>query len=188
MRHDVVPSWSPLRRRPCGGATIRCTRLSGTPYHQIMRLFILTMFLPVALMAPVGAAGPQDESVERHAALIFDRVMSPYCPGRTLATCSSGAAEDLRQEIKRDLRRGLLPADIENTLYRKFGNSIRGVPEARGIGLVAWLVPAALFGASGAWLVIWLRRRGSDQSDDSTMVEPISQTLIDRLDDELAEI
>jgi cytochrome c-type biogenesis protein CcmH/NrfF len=153
-----------------------------------MRLVILTLLVPLALIAPVGASEPRNQQVERDAAKIFDRVMSPYCPGRTLATCGSGAAEELRQDIKHDLRRGLPPAEIESALYRKFGNSIRGVPEMRGVGLVAWLGPAALFGATGTWLVLWLRRRGANHSDDPLNVEPISQTSIDRLDDELAEI
>jgi cytochrome c-type biogenesis protein CcmH/NrfF len=153
-----------------------------------MRLVFLALLVPLFLIAPVGATEPQDQRVQRDAAQIFDRVMSPYCPGRTLATCGSGAAEELRQDIKRDLRRGLPPAEIESALYRKFGNSIRGVPEARGVGLIAWLGPAALFSASGVWLVLWLRRRGANRSDDPTVVEPISQALLDRLDDELAEI
>lgn len=153
-----------------------------------MRLVILTLLVPLALIAPVGASEPQNQQVEPDAAEIFDRVMSPYCPGRTLATCGSSAAEELRQDIKRDLRRGLAPAEIESALYRKFGNSIRGVPEMRGVGLIAWLGPAALFSATGVWLVLWLRRRGSNHCDNPGIVEPISQTLIDRLDDELAKI
>ena len=80
-------------------ATIRCTLTPPTPYHRIMRLVILTLLVPLALIAPIGATEPQDQRVERDAAQIFDRVMSPYCPGRTLATCGSGAAEELRQEI-----------------------------------------------------------------------------------------
>lgn len=154
-----------------------------------MRLVILALLVPLTLATAAAAAEPQDQPVDKDAALIFDRVMSPYCPGRTLATCGSGAAETLRLEIKRDLRSGIPAADIENALYRRFGNSIRGLPETRGVGLIAWIAPPVLLIAGALWLIAWVRGHTRSTPDETTAAsEPPSQDLIDRLDDELAEI
>ena len=154
-----------------------------------MRLVIVALLLPLTLTAAAATADPQDARAERDAALIFDRVMSPYCPGRTLATCGSSAAETLRLEIKRDLRSGLPAADVENALYRRFGNSIRGVPEARGVGLIAWVAPPVLLLAGAVWLVTWLRGHSRSTADEASVApEEPSHELLDRLDDELAEM
>ncbi len=147
---------------------------------------LLTALFAVALAAGTSAQAPADTSAE--ADKLFHRVMSPYCPGRVLATCGSGAADTLRQEIRQELAAGKPAAEIEAELYYRFGDSIRGEPQTTGVGLLAWVFPAAVFALTGVWLVTWLRRARRPETGDPAPALAVSPQMHDRLDDELLDL
>jgi len=147
--------------------------------------------LLTALVLTVGAAGaaaqtPADTNAE--ADRLFHHVMSPYCPGKLLATCGSGQADLLRQEVRREIAAGKPASEIEAELYYRFGDSIRAEPKKSGAGLVAWVIPVVVLLASGAWLILWLRRAGQPRPDPSVISPTASPELIGRLDDELLDL
>jgi len=147
----------------------------------------LTLLAVLLVLASAGSARAQtnvDEAADR----LFHRVMSPYCPGKLLATCGSGQAETLRQEIRRDLAAGKPADEIESGLYYRFGDSIRSEPKTSGAGLIAWVFPAVLLAASGAWLVLWLRRAHPAEAPGPAPAQAVSAHMRDRLDDELLEL
>jgi cytochrome c-type biogenesis protein CcmH/NrfF len=90
-------------------------------------------------------------------ALAYD-LMSPFCPGRTLAACSSPQAGELRQWILLQAVAGRSRVDIEKSLYDRYGDDILGAPRASGWGLSAYLVPALAF-VLGGGLVFWALSR-----------------------------
>jgi cytochrome c-type biogenesis protein CcmH len=146
----------------------------------------LTALVLVTLAGGAAAQAPADVGAE--ADRLFNRVMSPYCPGKLLAACGSGQADTLRQEIRRELAAGK-PADaIEAELYYKFGDSIRSEPKKSGVGLLAWVIPAVVLFATAAWLVLWLRRVGQPRQEPAAIAPPASRELIGRLDDELLDM
>lgn len=103
------------------------------------------------------AAVPTHAEVEQQAAELFGKVMSPFCPGRTIANCPSPQAADLQIAIKDKLANGESPDEIEAELYTTFGDDIRAIPRARGFNLLAWAVPVLFFGLGVVVLVRWLR-------------------------------
>jgi len=148
------------------------------------RLTLLAVLLVLAIASPGLAQTNVDEAADR----LFNHVMSPYCPGKLLATCGSGQADTLRQEIRRDLAAGKTADAIEAELYYRFGDSIRSEPQTTGVGLVAWVVPAVLLIASGAWLVTWLRRARQPDASPADVAPAAPRELIGRLDDELLDL
>jgi cytochrome c-type biogenesis protein CcmH/NrfF len=86
-------------------------------------------------------------------------VMSPYCPGRSLSDCPSPQAGELREWILDQEKAGVSKSEVEQELFRVFGDQLRQAPRAEGMGLVAYLIPAAAFAAGGALLVFFLRRQ-----------------------------
>lgn len=154
-----------------------------------MRLPAIGALVLASLLAaaPPGAAQGSDRA-ERQAQDVFARVMSPYCPGRTLATCPSGAAQDLKQEIIRDIAAGQSPQDVEAALYAKFGDAIRGEPEATGVGLLAWVLPIVFAAGLALGLAAWLRRHVSRQPAASAAPVDASPDLAERLEEELSHI
>jgi cytochrome c-type biogenesis protein CcmH/NrfF len=85
--------------------------------------------------------------------------MSPYCPGRSLSDCPSPQAADLREWIVEQEEAGASRSEVEKELFRVFGERILQAPRAEGMGLLAYLIPAAAFAAGGALVVVFLRRQ-----------------------------
>ena len=88
-------------------------------------------------------------------------VMSPYCPGRALSDCPSPQAGELREWILEQENAGLSRSEVEQELFRVFGDQLLQAPRAEGMGLVAYLIPAFAFAAGGALVVFFLRRQRS---------------------------
>jgi cytochrome c-type biogenesis protein CcmH len=90
---------------------------------------------------------------------LLGTLMSPFCPGLTLANCPSPYAETLRVSIRARLDAGERPDSIVESLVAAFGEGIRGAPPARGMGLALWILPVAAVVAGGVALLWWLRHR-----------------------------
>jgi len=124
---------------------------------------------------------------------LFADLMSPYCPGRTLAACPSPGADSLRNDIRTRLSLGERPRAIRAAYAARWGEAILGAPPWRGWGVVLWLMPAVALAAGAVVASRWLRRArrlagdGSavDRSAAPPMVAPC-ESLSRRLEEELA--
>ncbi|HLB38673.1 MAG TPA: cytochrome c-type biogenesis protein CcmH [Gemmatimonadales bacterium] len=112
--------------------------------------------------APDAGAAPdtmaQAQNVTQ-ANQLLGTIMSPFCPGLTLATCPSPNAETLRVSIRGRLAAGEPPDAIMESLVLVYGEGVRGAPKPRGLGLLLWALPVVALGAAGAGLLWWLRTR-----------------------------
>jgi cytochrome c-type biogenesis protein CcmH len=109
--------------------------------------------LGLALPAAAAAADPPDWGYE----LPHD-LMSPFCPGRSLADCPSPQAESLRAWILVQAATGRSRADVEADLLERYGDVILPAPRAEGIGLAAYVIPVVAFLAGGLLVGFLLRR------------------------------
>ncbi len=132
--------------------------------------------------------GNEGRDARQRAFRLADQLMSPYCPGLLLSSCQSQGAHDLRAEIANRLARGESEEAVIADLVSRFGPGIRGAPETRGFGAVAWSTPAAVGVASLCALVVALvrfrtRRGGAANApvDDADL----SASTAERLDAEL---
>lgn len=114
----------------------------------------------IALLLTVtfGAfAAAQEPSPKQQAADMAGQLMSPFCPGRLLADCTSPDAGVLRKDIAVRIGAGETAAAVKADLVKEYGAEILGAPAATGVGWLAWLVPAVLglvsFVAIGAKVV-----------------------------------
>lgn len=128
-------------------------------------------------------------------------LMSPYCPGRTLASCPSPQAAELVQWMVLQEAAGSSREEIIDVLIERFGEEILGVPKAEGIGLWAYILPVLGFVVGGGLVLLALRRivattggeptssahSSSQSAAPSTLSAPSTpqQTLTD---DELARL
>ena len=90
----------------------------------------------------------------RHARSLSHQIMSPYCPGRTLADCPSAEAEPVKSRIREWVGQGLSDDEIHARLGAVFGDRIEGGPRSFAKALLPWLLVA--LGAVG--LLLALRR------------------------------
>jgi len=85
-------------------------------------------------------------------------LMSPFCPGRTLATCPSPNAAELVQWIVMQEAAGVTREQVIEMLIERFGEQILGAPPARGITLWAYIFPVLGFVVGGGIAFLALRR------------------------------
>jgi cytochrome c-type biogenesis protein CcmH/NrfF len=102
-------------------------------------------------------AAPPPSPAQAQARALAGELMSPFCQGLSLATCRSEGAVALRAEIAARLRAGESRTAIVDDLAGRFGESIRSIPEPRGMGLVVWLAPFVIVAGTLAVLVRSLR-------------------------------
>ena len=107
-----------------------------------------------AVPRPAAASG-DPEQAEALATELSHDLMSPYCPGRTIATCPSPQARKLEAHILEQAQQGMSRAEIETALADRFPD-IRGYvgrPEIiYGTALVALIAIVGLFLAGRRWV------------------------------------
>ncbi len=113
----------------------------------------------VLLVGLLSAGAPQADPAESEwGYALAHELMSPYCPGRTLAACPSEQAAEVRQWILIQEAAGATRAEVIANLEVRFGEEIHSAPAAEGWGLAAWGLPAGAL-ALGALMVFWVLRR-----------------------------
>ncbi len=111
----------------------------------------------------VSAETMSPEQLETAAQAISETSMSPFCPGRTISSCPSPQARDLRGQIHTWLSQGYSEEAVRNQLLLIYGEDVRGTPQSEGFGLVGWTMPAVFVLLSVALLFLKLRRMKSEK-------------------------
>jgi cytochrome c-type biogenesis protein CcmH/NrfF len=134
----------------------------------------------LALGASTGEAGWSYE--------LWNELMSPFCPGRTLADCPSEQAEALRTWIVRQEEAGQPRAQVEASLEEQYGNVLRQAPSPTGFGITAYAIPAALFLAGGAIVALFLRRQSRAAAAARPAAAEPDPDLERRVDEDLRDL
>lgn len=153
--------------------------------------------------APHGANARPDPQAEALMQELSHDLMSPYCPGRTIATCPSPQARKLEAQILSEAEQGKTREQIEGELAARFPG-IRGYvgrPELIwGTALLAVLALAGLALAARRWVRGGQgRERAAAASPDAAALarpgqsgqgagQPPSRREIDALDDALDRV
>jgi cytochrome c-type biogenesis protein CcmH len=117
-------------------------------------------WLAVALLAlAIPASAESPEQPEGWAYGLWHDVMSPFCPGRSLADCPSPQAETLRMWVVEQEAGGRDREEVEAELFERFGDVVLAAPRAKGFGLTAYAIPVAVFVAGGLLVGVFLRRQ-----------------------------
>ena len=141
-----------------------------------VRVWLVALAFGVAAgaLAPTAADARWSDEVARE-------MMSPYCPGRTLMDCPSPQAAELILWLSAQEEGGRSREDVEAELFRAFGDELRQAPRPSGMGLAAYLVPAAAAVAGGVVVALFLRRqrRGRALAPPLAPVDPELERLVD---------
>lgn len=128
-------------------------------------------------------------AVELHpeASEAISKLRSPFCPGFMLEVCTTGNAEELRDSLQAGALAGLSADSLVEWMIASYGEEYRALPETRGSGLLAWLVPplALLLGLS---LVVVALRRLKGPVPAGVATDAITEDERGRLDTALAEL
>ena len=125
-------------------------------------LAMLGLFLGAALpgaAAAEEAAAPLAGAREGFGYELARDLMSPFCPGVSLADCPSPDAHRLRAWILVQEAAGRSRADVEAELLERYGEQILSAPRLRGFGVTAYAIPIGVFVAGGGLVWLFLRRQ-----------------------------
>jgi cytochrome c-type biogenesis protein CcmH/NrfF len=157
---------------------------------QWTRSWLALVGAAVLVFAGVVHAGQTDAEHARRAHALSSKLMSPFCPGSTLATCTSPQAAKWRTDIQKWVQEGVSEEEIRRRLSaRAPGHDLTGTATTAW----GWGLPIAL--AVGAVvLLVWLLRRfrppppattpasKEKDTDDPSLDEKLDREL-DRLDE-----
>lgn len=165
-------------------------------HRAVLVAVVLALCLPESVRAQslsdesLASGGPPPWAYE-----MAHDLMSPFCPGRTLAACPSGEADQLRQWILLQAAAGQRREQLEADLLARFGDAILSAPRAEGVfGISAYAIPIAGFLLGlvlAGWLIARLARRGSNVAQaphpgasGSSTATQLSEEELERLVDE----
>lgn len=120
---------------------------------------------------------------------ISNDLMSPYCPGRTIASCPSPQARQLEDHILEQATAGKSREQIEEALVDRFGAEIVGYAPP----------PVLLYGSAALGLLVlvllvvmgrrWARRPAMAGAGAGAVAEAApTRAELDRLEDALDEV
>ena len=127
------------------------------------------------------ASGNPDQILQS----LSNDLMSPYCPGRTIASCSSSQARQLEDHILAEAKAGKSRDEIESALVARFGDEIIGYAPPPLL-----LYGSAMLGLVALILLVMMGRRWARRSEPATATAGPTgptQAELDRLEDALDE-
>lgn len=128
---------------------------------------------PLLLALGLAAAPPPDltEAQLREASAIFAETWSPFCPGHTLSTCTSGKAAQWRGDIRVWLAEGLTRDQIMARLQARVPQfSLDTVPDTGGARYGPWVLGGAFALILGG--LAWATARRSREPDPAPPAAP----------------
>ncbi len=147
----------------------------------MVRPALVAIALCAGLLCSAAASA---EDPEGWAYVLAGEMLSPFCPGRTLAECPSKQAESLRLWIIVQEAAGRTRTDVEQELFERFGDEVRPTPKAEGLGLTVYALPFVAF-LGGAGLVAVALRRLTASGGEAPAAAPIAgDTELERIVDE----
>jgi cytochrome c-type biogenesis protein CcmH len=141
--------------------------------------------LLTCLLLALSVAG--SAQAEGWAYELADQLMSPFCPGRTVADCPSPQAKTLVVWLTVQEAAGRSREDVQAELVERFGENILPAPPVRGFGVAAYAFPVLAFAAGGALVWAFLRRQtsGASQLQEPLPAGPIDPELAAIVDRDL---
>ena len=137
--------------------------------------------------------GQFDED-SRRAQRLSDELKSPFCPGKTLKTCTSPNAAKVRREIQDMVAEGLSDDEIVKSLRETYDRDDFSVanPEQPGLTIFVPFLPFVILSGAMLWFVRYWRRptakeSPSESNEDETRVYQ-REALRKRLSEEETEV
>lgn len=127
-----------------------------------------SVVVPLAPLATAAQGATSPHEGESAAAPVIDepapgekkllsRLVAPCCWNQTLDIHGGAAPDQLRAELRRRLRAGEAPEQIEQDMVARYGQRVLAVPPGSPIGTIALLL-VGLAAVAGGAVVMMLRR------------------------------
>ncbi|MEO5770456.1 MAG: cytochrome c-type biogenesis protein [Burkholderiaceae bacterium] len=120
---------------------------------------LLAAILVSAAVAKEAAPATADPVLEARVQRVAAELRCLVCQNQTIADSTSDLANDLRREVREQLKRGVSDDQVVQYMTDRYGDFVRYRPPFKGSTALLWLGPAALLALGLVVLVTVLRRR-----------------------------
>lgn len=146
-----------------------------------MRHWLAIVLFCLALPTWAGEAVPvgEDPAIEARMNTLAEDLRCLVCQNESLAGSHAELAEDLRREIREQMKKGKDDKEVIQYLTDRYGDFVLYRPPFRSYTLLLWLGPMLFLGIGGAIWYVTLRRRRSIQSTVSEASLKQAASLLD---------
>lgn len=141
---------------------------------------------------PLGAqeVGSSVDPLQPHPEgdVAISRLKSPFCPGLMLEVCSHPDSKVLRDTLQAMAHEGASADSLVSWMLGMYGEEYRAVPQARGSGLWAWLMPPLVLALGLVLVVVALRHLRRREGPPKAPAGPLSPEEESVLADALEEL
>ena len=133
-------------------------------------MMVFVLWLPFAALAGEAQPLAEDPALEQRMIALSENLRCLVCQNESLAGSHAELAEDLRQEIRVQLRAGKSDKQVIEYLTQRYGDFVLYNPPVKPLTWVLWFGPFALLIGAAGGLYAYIKRRGSRPVD-----EPLSE-------------
>ena len=133
-------------------------------------MILLALWLPLAAMAGVAKPVAEDPVLEQRMIALSEDLRCLVCQNESLAGSHADLAQDLRQEIREQMRAGKSDKQVIEYLTQRYGDFVLYKPPVKPLTWVLWFGPFALLIGAAGGLYAYIKRRG-----DRLVDEPLSE-------------
>jgi cytochrome c-type biogenesis protein CcmH len=120
----------------------------------------LAMLLAVPVSANEAAPNADDPVIEQRMNALAEDLRCLVCQNESLAGSHAELAEDLRKEIRAQMKAGKNDAEVIEYLTDRYGDFVLYRPPFKPVTYLLWLGPVMFLAIGGAiWFVTLKRRR-----------------------------
>ncbi len=145
------------------------------------RLFMMWVMLWV-IPAFAGEAQPvgEDPKIEQRLNVLAEDLRCLVCQNESLAGSHAELAEDLRREIRDQMKQGKDDKQVVEYLVARYGDFVLYKPPFKPLTLVLWLGPLAFLLVGGlAWWTVLKRRRAQPEGETNTLARAEAARILE---------
>jgi cytochrome c-type biogenesis protein CcmH len=143
------------------------------------RLLLLLMLVCAGALAKEAAPAAADPALEARVLAIAAELRCLVCQNQTIADSNSGLADDLRNQVREQLRQGASNEQVVQFMTDRYGDFVRYRPPLKTSTALLWAGPALFLVVGLGTLALVLRRRSKlspeqfePDADEGDMPEP----------------
>lgn len=133
--------------------------------------FLLVLWLPFSAMAGEARPVAEDPVLEQRMIALSEDLRCLVCQNESLAGSRADLAQDLRQEIREQMRAGKSDQEVIAYLTQRYGDFVLYKPPLKPLTWLLWFGPFVLLIGAAGGLYAYLKRRTSRLADDSLSEE-----------------
>lgn len=132
-------------------------------------LILLSCLLPLSAFAGEAKDIAQDPVLEKRMIGLAENLRCLVCQNESLASSHADLAEDLRREVREQMKRGMTDQQIIDYLVARYGDFVLYRPLMKRSTWLLWFGPFLLLALAFGVLIVKLRQRRSAIQHASTL-------------------